>query len=43
MATASQLEDVKHMSYKQTPSLRDVNKWKKAMQKEMESTWTNEV
>src|SRR4051812_43640273 len=43
MTTASQLDDVEPMSYKQALSLLYARKWKEAMREEMESMWTNQV
>src|SRR4051812_33963764 len=41
MAAASQIDDVKPMSYKHALSLPNACKWKEAVRAKMESMWTN--
>lgn len=38
-----QLDDVEPITYKQEKSLGNANEWQMAMQKVMESIWTNQV
>jgi hypothetical protein len=40
---AASLDEVEPMTYKQALSLPNANKWKAAMQEELESMWTNQV
>src|SRR4051812_47932580 len=40
---ATSLDEVEPMTYKQALSLPNANKWKAAMQEELESMWTNQV
>src|SRR5438045_9399076 len=40
---AASLDEVEPMTYNQALSLPNANKWKAAMQEELESMWTNQV